>query len=535
MPAAASRRANSANSSRSRVQPKRYGSETPRGFTPPLRRLTPKTSLGFAVIEFAEVMLEMTLFPWQKWLLIHMLELLPDNSMRFRTVLILVARQNGKSTLSQVLALWFMYRYHVALVLGTAQDLDVAEEIWQGAVDLIKEVDEFDEPLRPELFALLDRVVATNGKKALVLTTGERYKVKAANRRAGRGLSGDLILLDELREHQSWDAWGAITKTTMARAHALILALSNAGDDTSVVLNYLRKLAHAALGDPDGINAEDEGDDPLPGLDEVDLEVEIDDEDTLAIFEWSLAPDADINDRDGWGQPNPSLGYANGIAEKTIASAVRTDPEPVLRTEVMCQHVKNLDPWKVVRKSTWDALEDLESRIAVNTPVVYAAGVDESRGWGSISKCGRREDGLLHIELVDRRPGTAWMVSALSGLTADAWSGSVVIDDHGPAASLITELEAAGVPIQPTSAQEFARACGQFYDAVTDAVPTIRHLGQIELATSLGGSEWRPLGDARALVRKGLRVDPEPIITCALAASGFVEQFVTADASAFVL
>jgi phage terminase large subunit-like protein len=85
-------------------------------------------------------------------------------------------------------------------------------------------------------------VIRVNGKKALVLKTGERYKVKAANRRAGRGLSGDVMLLDELREHQSWDAWGAITKTTMARAMALVLALSNAGDATSVVLRYLRKL-----------------------------------------------------------------------------------------------------------------------------------------------------------------------------------------------------------------------------------------------------------------------------------------------------
>src|SRR5690606_14406289 len=82
-----------------------------------------------------------------------------------------------------------------------------------------------------------------------------RYKVKAANRRAGRGLSGNLVLLDELREHQNWQAWGAITKTTLARAEAMILALSNAGDVTSVVLAYLRRTAHRVLGDPDGICA----------------------------------------------------------------------------------------------------------------------------------------------------------------------------------------------------------------------------------------------------------------------------------------
>jgi hypothetical protein len=122
---------------------------------------------------------------------------------------LLVARQNGKSTFLQLLALFFMYVRGVALVIGTAQNLDIAEEVWQGAVDIAEDV--------PDLAAEIERVNKTNGKKSLELRAGERYKVQAANRRGGRGLSGDLVLMDELREHQSWDAWGAVTKTTLAR------------------------------------------------------------------------------------------------------------------------------------------------------------------------------------------------------------------------------------------------------------------------------------------------------------------------------
>ena len=51
------------------------GSEEPRIFTPPLRELTPETSLGFSVVEFAEEVLEIQLLPWQRWFLIHALEL----------------------------------------------------------------------------------------------------------------------------------------------------------------------------------------------------------------------------------------------------------------------------------------------------------------------------------------------------------------------------------------------------------------------------------------------------------------------------
>src|SRR5438128_1399318 len=119
---------------------KLYGCEVPRIFTPPLRELTPATSKGFECIEFAEDVLGIELLPWQKWLLIHALELAADGSYRFRTVVLLVARQNGKSTLMQVLSLWRMYLDAARLIIGTAQNLDIAEEQWQGAVELAEGV-----------------------------------------------------------------------------------------------------------------------------------------------------------------------------------------------------------------------------------------------------------------------------------------------------------------------------------------------------------------------------------------------------------
>ena len=85
------------------------GSEIPRIFTPPLRELTSETSAGFSVIAFASDILGIELFPWQRWLLIHALELREDGRFRFRYNVVLVARQNGKSLLSVVLALWFMF------------------------------------------------------------------------------------------------------------------------------------------------------------------------------------------------------------------------------------------------------------------------------------------------------------------------------------------------------------------------------------------------------------------------------------------
>ncbi len=76
---------------------------------------------------------------------------------------------------------------------------------------------------------------------------------------------------------------------------AIVIAPSNAGDITSVVLRHLRRLAHLALDDPDGIFKDDEQTDLGADVDENAL-----DEDDLAIFEWSAPPGADKWDRNGW-------------------------------------------------------------------------------------------------------------------------------------------------------------------------------------------------------------------------------------------
>jgi hypothetical protein len=483
-----------------RASERRLGSETPRIFTPPLRPLTPKTSLGFSVIEFAVAVLGIELFPWQRWLLIHALELRPEGGFRFRNVVVLVARQNGKSTLSQVLSLWFMYVYGFDLVLGTAQDLDTAEEIWQGAVDLVTEVDEDDVPVRPELLELWQRTVMVNGKKSLELKTGSRYKAKAANRRAGRGLSGDLVMLDELREHQSWDAWGAITKTTMARDEAMVWVFSNAGDSLSVVLAYLRKLAHAALGDPDGINSNGTAADLLEAEPDVeDLELDEDD-DSLGIFEWSATPGCDVWDRDEWARANPSLGYK--ISERTIASAARTDPDAIFRTEVLCQWVDQMTP-SAVDLAAWSALIDEPGERGRPS---FGVAVSPDREWSAIAVAWRRPDGLPHVELTDYAETTAWVKARVETLRT-TWGGTVVLSPT--AKGMVLDAE----ELSPT---QQALADVALADAIT--AQGLRHGNQPALRKAVKGSRWPASGVAKVLEPSG-EIDISPLKAVAAALS----------------
>lgn len=423
-----------------------------------MRELTRDTTLGFECIEFAEQTLELELMPWQKWFLLHALELHPtevdeagDPVFRFRKVLLLVGRQNGKSTVMQALTLWRMYVDRCSLTIGTAQDLEVAESLWAESVEMAEET----EDLAPEI----GKIERQPGRKMFRLRTGETYKVKAASRRGGRGLSGELVLLDELREHQTWDAWAAVTKTTNAKARAQIYGISNAGDASSTVLRYLRKKAHADLGDPDGINhagdieTEPEGVDESEGFDS-----------GVGIFEWSAPPKCDKWDRDGWAQANPALGYR--IRESTIASDCGTDPDWIFRTEVLCQWSDGtLDgPFP---PGQWNRGIDTASMIAEDSRLAFALDVSGDRTFSHIAAAGFREDGLPHIEVAASRTGTDWPIRWFEERATKSPMTVAVQGKGAPASSLIEDLKQIdGLTVVEVGGPDLGNSTAKIFDWV---------------------------------------------------------------------
>ena len=517
------------------------GCETPRIFTPPLRELTAETSLGFMMIDFAAEVLGIDLFPWQRWLLIHAFELDQqwttqimdqrgplDPLFRFRKVIILVARQNGKTVISQVVALFFLYALGISLILGTAQDLDTAEEVWEGCLEMIEET--------PQLAALADRPSKVNGKKAIKLKTGERYKVKAANRKAGRGLSGDLIMLDELREHQSWDAWAAITKTATARAAAMILCLSNAGDMSSVVLRFLRLACHDAVGDPDGLVAESKRQALLPTMDDIAEFRELDDDDLedydpdpddlvpedfdediadLGLFEWSSPPGCAVDDLDALAQANPSVGY--GITWKVLLADAITegkDPETewVFRTEAMCQWPE-VGMHGVFPPGTWESTTNKQPvRITSDAVACVTVSSDRSRAW--IALCGRRDDGKTQADVVATARGTAWVGSWL--MERQDRIECVALQDRGGGATveLYKQFDtdpAFAIPLVAWGGQNLVPWHGQTYDAIRDG--KLFHNPHPALDRAAGGATKKTLTGAGGWVLDLFdpRVDAAPL------------------------
>jgi len=468
----------------------RIGSAVPRLWTPPLRELTPDTSLGFEVCQFAREILGIELLPWQEWLFVHGLELKPDGSYRFRTVLVLVARQNGKTTALKVLALWRLIMDGARMVLGTSTNLDYARESWEGAVELAKG----SEDLSAE-FAWPER--RTNGEQTLTTLSGARYKIGTASRTGGRSLSVDLLILDELREHRTWDAWSASSKTTNARPRGQRWALSNMGDDGSVVLNHLQMRALASL---DGSGAKD---------------------DSLAIFEWSAPPGCDPADRSQWPLPNPALGYT--IAEETLTSDLATDSEGVFRTEVLCQRVSSLEP-KPIDPAAWAACGVTLPERPSGVPVFF---LDCSPGLASSSiSAALLHDGKPYVELADYRLGADWLVGRVQELRVKNPGCRFAALATGAVSSLLPALAVAEVGPLLFTNQDMGRACGYLQKLVADS--GLAHSGDRLYEQALAGAVKRDIGDDLWAWSRRKSTDISPLVS-ATGAAWLLETMPTYD------
>ncbi|HEU4543564.1 MAG TPA: hypothetical protein VFR23_20700 [Jiangellaceae bacterium] len=451
-------------------------------------------------------------FPWQRFFLIHALELV-NGRFRFRTVVLLVARQNGKTSIIEVKNLWKMFVLQVNLIIGTAQNLDIARESWSRALEIVEGT--------PELKAELGKVWLGNNKQEFNLLSGSRWRIAAINlnatgKRGGAGLSGDDVNLDELREHPNFRAWSAVTKTTLARSGAQIYGFSNAGDDTSVVLNRLQKQGRAAAKNPELADS------------------------SFGYFEYSAPDDTRCNcgraedhphnpgckliDPYVLAIPNPSMNHPGGVTYEALVSAANTDPEAVFLTECLCVRVPSLGG-RVIDLARWNELADEKSRRVGDVGIFV--DIAPERDWAGIGVYGLRADNIGHLQLIDYRPGAGWVVSRLVELKS-ALDPVGIGMARGTYASIKDDLAKVGIKrpedrpdfkdkpeprrgeLAVMTAPDMGAACGQLIDAVRDG--TLRYVPSQQLTIAVGGARTRMTGDAVTWSRTDKDTDVTPIV-----------------------
>lgn len=401
-----------------------HGSPTPRLWTPPLRDLSdPSATYGYDLIDFAS-RIGWPFKPWQENLAIAAGELLPDGRPRFRTVLVLVARQNGKTIFCRVLTLYWLHIElatmrdpRQGLVLGTSTSRDTAKESWRKVIEMAQDTPALAEEYGPKA------IRETIGEETFTTLHGTHYRFAAPNRRAGRSFTVRRLVLDELREHKTWDAWNAATKAMTAVPDGQTYCITNQGDAESVVLDSLRTAALSYIetgrGDP-----------------------------RLGLFEWSSPTGADPTDVQALAMANPQLGDTITvdaiIGDAMRAQAAGGEELATFRTETMCIRQTLLDPaidpdsWRECGTDTPTDLAPHRRRVALCLDVSLDATHATLVAAADL-------DGKIHLEVIRAWSGVGCTravreeLPALVGKVRPAVFGWF---PQGPAASIAAALKA---------------------------------------------------------------------------------------------
>jgi hypothetical protein len=223
-------------------------------------------------------------------------------------------------------------------------------------------------------------------------------------------------------------------------------------------------------------------------------------------------------DRDVWYATIPGLG--RWVTEEGVQALYDELGPDLFAREILC--VWEPDPGSVasvIPLEQWDSMEDKASESTGRT--CLALDVSPDRKWASICEAGRRSDGLIHVEIVERMPGTGWVVEKLPALLGIAGCDSIRIEKGGPAASLISQLAEAGVKVEEISSADHARATGQFIDFALAG--SLRHIGQQPLRSAIAGAVLRSSGDAELWARRKASVDLSSLVAATLALGGVPE------------
>jgi hypothetical protein len=200
-------------------------------------------------------------------------------------------------------------------------------------------------------------------------------------------------------------------------------------------------------------------------------------------------------------------GGARSAAARSPSSASASATGPTSTEET--------DEPTVVDLDVWSALTDRSPSSSIRPASRSTSGPASP---SAIAAAGRRADGLHHVEIVEHRPGTGWLVDELVGICERNKPTAVLYDERSPAAAVAKQALDRGVPMQPVSGRQHAEACGRLLAEVEQR--TVRHRGDPAVAAAIRVAGTRPLGDAWAWSRRSSKGDICPLVAVTLALWG---------------
>lgn len=401
---------------------------------------------------------------------------------------VIAPRQNLKTGLLKQAALGWTFHLGVPLLVWTAHESATATESFNDLKALI----EGSRYLSREV----KRIREGQGKELIELKGSRRIVFRARTKMAGKGLTGDVVVLDEaFALHPSH--MGSLLPTLATRPRSQVVYASSAGYPASGVLRGVRergrkgvgsKLAYYEWGDanPDGSHdpCATDGCEHHPGT-----------------------PGCCYDDEARWARIMPALGRRIEVDKIRDFRAAMT-PEEFGREFMGRWEDPIADDGDGITAVVWLACEDASA--APSGPLSWAVDVSPGGTWASVVVCG---DGVL--ELVERRRGTDWLPGRLAELADDHHVTGFACDPQGPLGQILPALNSANVPLAMVDGRDSVRACGALAQAVRDR--TVRHRGGSEFLSAVSGATRRRVGDGWKWARVDSSADISPLVAATLA------------------
>jgi phage terminase large subunit-like protein len=461
------------------------GVQTPRIHS----KLNDLPSKGQEMIDFATE-LGINLMEWQKYVCIHGHKIRADGRWAHSELGLIMARQQGKSTLMMLRILTGMFVWGEGLQLASAHRLTTSLETFRQIVGLIE--------TNPKLEKEVKKIRWQHGAEEIELFGNRRFVVKAANN-AARGLSKpETIHLDELREYKDEDAWSSMRYSMMAAKNPQVWIYSSAGDQHSVILNKLREraLSSATTNDP------------------------------IGWFEWSAEPDSPITLPSGeinwpaFAQANPSLGIT---IHPDNLKAVINDPPDIVKTEVMAMWVDTIN--SAIDAQKWAMCQIDAIPLDPEQPTWLGLDLSPDRKFGALVAAQRLPGERFYIQLLHTWSND-YSLNDLAVANDIApyvrkYNTQTVAYSKRTSQAVASRLNSAGIQVTDMDGAIYAESCDRWLGAINSH--RLQHSGQEELTQQTLSAAKLPFGDGSWIIgRRASRV-----AVCASVASSLVTYFAT--------
>lgn len=454
--------------------PPRFG--TPRNYT--------RATLGPSWCKWHELLTGKPVVGWQQYVADVAGEVDERGLLFYDTVVLIVGRQNGKTTLVESKNTGKAWRRDLALIVYGAQDRAAAR---------LKILDDYEARHLSRVPMLRGRYnpVRSNGREGIDWCNGSKLIIVAKTDTAGHGLSDvDDVTIDEAFSHTDLTIPTALEPTMLVNTDPQLWVASTVGDGTDGLLMHYQELGVASLTDP---------------------------ETRIAYFEWSAPDDVDVLDRAVWRATIPSLEPYGFLTERAVARLAHD--RPMFARTMLGIRPAGVDD-QVIDRDVWarqrvDNLDDLQA------PFVAAFATHHMRTSASIAVVGRRPAGGLGVA-VTHRPGVAWLIPAMKALKTEHKRALVEVwaDRRAGDGVHIDRARAGGLYVDELQPADFTTAAQTLLDLLGEPGPDtgdLWHIGQVELDAAVAGARKRPLGESFAWSRLHSKGDVTPLAAATLA------------------